>query len=503
MRLHARMDWRRGWRAALVAGLLGLPIFGVPAAAAGPVEDFEGSGVDRALDLQYELAGDLPLRNTPWVGTHNSFNSSAEMGTTLSTQDSNQQITILDQLEIDVRSLELDVHRFPSAEGGGFAPVICHARGGGEAHFGCSSEKTLAPVLEQIVTWLRLPANSDQVLLLYLEDHLDNADGYDQAAEVVSEKLGPLLYRPPASGCTELPYGLTRDGIAATGAQVIVVSDCGAGSGWPSVAFKWDEHKEERPFGYRDFPDCGPDFTRADLSVESDPLLRGHHPPDRDGRPARRRHHAADSGRDGALRRRPDRARPAAAQRRAPRGAGLELGRGPARPRALRVPGPRPRRVAGTLAHAGMLEAAPAGLPHRRWRLAARTSLRARDCRTPGLPKGRCGLRRAAHGFRGPASAPGDGERRRQAGLARVSPRRLQLGRARPALSGSTTAIGSERGPFGLSGRWSRAERPQVRRRSRAPRRELCPQSVPMGRPRDTERRRGDDAVSYLSSLLS
>ena len=255
------MDWRRGWRAALVAGLLGLPIFGVPAAAAGPVEDFEGSGVDRALDLQYELAGDLPLRNTPWVGTHNSFNSSAEMGTTLSTQDSNQQITILDQLEIDVRSLELDVHRFPSAEGGGFAPVICHARSGGEAHFGCSSEKTLAPVLEQIATWLRLPANSDQVLLLYLEDHLDNADGYDQAAEVVSEELGALLYRPPASGCTELPYGLTRDGIAATGARVIVVSDCGAGSGWPSVAFKWDEHKEERPFGYRDFPDCGPDFT--------------------------------------------------------------------------------------------------------------------------------------------------------------------------------------------------------------------------------------------------
>ena len=66
----------------------------------------------RQLDLQYELAGDVPMRNAPWVFTHNSYNSPAEMGLALSPQDSNQRITVVDQLDEGVRSLELDVHLF-------------------------------------------------------------------------------------------------------------------------------------------------------------------------------------------------------------------------------------------------------------------------------------------------------------------------------------------------------------------------------------------------------
>lgn len=265
------MRWGGRWRAAIAIGLVGLSVLGAQPAAAGPVEDFQGSWVDRALELQYALGGDVPLLNAPWIGTHNSFNSGAEMGNTLSAQDSNQKITIHDQLEIDIRSLELDVHRFPSAGGGGFAPVVCHARGGDQAHFGCSAEKTLGPVLDGIASWLRRPQNRDQVLLLYLEDHLDNEEGYDSAAAAVDQSLGDLLYRPPAGACTELPYEISRDAILATGAQAIIVSDCGVGSGWPSVVFKWDEHEEERPFGYRDFPDCGPDFT---LAVYQSKLVR-------------------------------------------------------------------------------------------------------------------------------------------------------------------------------------------------------------------------------------
>ena len=232
-----------------------------PAQAGDPGDD---AWAQRALELQYELGGDVGLANAPWVGTHNSYNSRAEMGPTLSNTDSNQQITIVDQLELGMRSLEIDVHLFPDPESLGYAPVVCHARGQDQAHFGCSIEKTLGPVLDGVADWLREPANRDQVLLLYLENHLDNEDGYDQGAAIVEDELGDLLYRPPAGGgCTELPYELTREEILAEDAQVIIVSGCGVGSAWPAVVHKWAQHVESRPFDYTDFPECGAEYTAA------------------------------------------------------------------------------------------------------------------------------------------------------------------------------------------------------------------------------------------------
>lgn len=218
----------------------------------------------RALGLQYELAGDVPLRNAPWVGTHNSFNSVAEMGPALSPLDSNQKLPLVDQLGLGVRSLELDVHWFPSARTGGFAPVVCHATG---EHGGCSVEKTLAEILGEISGWLR--ENRDQVLLLYLEDHLDAQEGHDAAAAVLEQELGAAIYRPAAGGgCAPTPLDLTRNQIRSTGAQVLIVSDCGSGTAWPAQVWSFADHEETRPRGYRDFPDCGPDFDRGTYDNE-------------------------------------------------------------------------------------------------------------------------------------------------------------------------------------------------------------------------------------------
>ena len=231
-----------------------------PATGASAATD--GDWARSALADQYELGSSLPLRNAPWVGTHNSFNSKAEMGPTLSAQDSNQQIDLVDQLDQGVRSLELDVHWFPSVRSG-LAPVVCHAA---DLHVGCSAEKPLASVLREIDEWLT--RHPDQVVLLYLEDHLDNEAGYDAAAADVESVLGARLFRPQAggrSGCVALPLDATRAQMRESGAQVVIVSSCGMGSKWPAVAFDWSEtHEEQRPVGYRDFPDCGPDFTRAD-----------------------------------------------------------------------------------------------------------------------------------------------------------------------------------------------------------------------------------------------
>jgi hypothetical protein len=223
---------------------------------------FQGSWVDRALGLQYRLAGDVALRNAPFIGTHNSFNSVAEMGLTTSTLDPNQQLTLVEQLNLDIRALELDVHWTVTPSTGQLAPVVCHAL---PNHFPCTTEKTLGPVLEEIDGWLREPRNAGQVLFLYLEDHLDNEAGYNAAAAIIQQKLGNLVYTPSSGGCMPLPLGLTRNEILAAGKQVIIVgnSPCGVGSAWPSLVFNWQDHLETRLSTFSDFPGCGNDYTRA------------------------------------------------------------------------------------------------------------------------------------------------------------------------------------------------------------------------------------------------
>jgi hypothetical protein len=234
-----------------------------PGTAAGA----DPAWTQRALQLQYELGSDLGFRDAPWVGTHNSYNSTAEMGPTLSAQDSNQRITLVDQLEEGMRSLELDLHYFPSAQGGGFDVVVCHARDRNEFHAGCTAEKTLAQVLDEISGWLR--AHPDQVLLLYLEDDIDQAEGYEAAGGVLEERLGDLVYRPqpPDGGCQELPLDASRDDVRAAGGQVVIVSDCGGAASWRSAVFTWETHRESQPRGFTEFPECGSEFTRADYEA--------------------------------------------------------------------------------------------------------------------------------------------------------------------------------------------------------------------------------------------
>lgn len=250
---------------ALATALISIAAAGAAGQDAGKRAE-NADWVQRALALQYELSGDVGYRDAPWVGTHNSFNSPAEVGDTLSAGDPNQQIPIVDQLDLGVRSIELDVHWFTRPGAGGKAVVVCHARGADEGHAGCTTEPTLDVVLDPIVAWLRQPANRDQVLNVHLQDELENAEGYDAAAAILEQKLGDLLYRPaapPGGECTQLPFGLSRDDVRAAGAQVVLVSDCGPGSRWPAVIFDWaDTHEEDRPLGYREFPECDQEVGR-------------------------------------------------------------------------------------------------------------------------------------------------------------------------------------------------------------------------------------------------
>ena len=256
------------WAKVVASAVLAATAMLAAAAPAAAAAAGDPDSTRRALALQYELAGDVPLRNAPWVYTHNSFNSVAEMGPTLSDQDPNQQITIVDQLDEGVRHLEIDTHLFASPSDprvGPQGPVVCHAT---DPAVGCTAEKPLVVVLRQIRGWL--DRHRDQVLLLYLESHLQSEAGYDAGAASIEEALGGRVYRPPSEGakCDGMPLELTREQVLAAGRQVLAIGPCGEGTRWPSYVFDEEARQtgsDNAPFA--DFPGCGPDYTRAEYDA--------------------------------------------------------------------------------------------------------------------------------------------------------------------------------------------------------------------------------------------
>jgi hypothetical protein len=246
------------------------------------VDDYQSSDVHRRLALQYALAGDVPFANAPWLGTHNSFNNTDEFPTASHT-DSNQQLSLVDQLRIDMRKLEIDVHWVRSARAGGdYAPVVCHARGADEMHAGCTTERLLGDVMAPVAGWLN--GHPDQVLLLYIEDNVQQStlegrvsasDGHAETARVLEHALvsadgsRSLVYHPPAgAGCAALPLSLTRDAVLAAGAQVVIVSGCDGSAGWRQAIFDWNPSHQESGGGSWSCPAEGtPERTVYDATL--------------------------------------------------------------------------------------------------------------------------------------------------------------------------------------------------------------------------------------------
>jgi hypothetical protein len=235
------------------------------------VSAYHGGWLHRAAAFQYRLGNGLPLVSTQWLGTHNSFNSVRD-SLTLSHMDSNQQLTLTQQLDIDMRSLELDVHFVPSVEtDGSKAVVVCHGESPSQENFGCTNEPRLVHVLPEIATWLN--AHRDQVVLLYLEDELGDPAGYTQTVSALDSILrhpdgSSMIYRPSGSemtakGCANLPLGISRDDVLGRGAQVVLVGNCR--SGWAPDVYSWDDNHVESGStpDYRPFPACDSTYPRS------------------------------------------------------------------------------------------------------------------------------------------------------------------------------------------------------------------------------------------------
>ena len=229
------------------------------------VDEYENTWVPRALALQRGLDDGLPLQEELWTHTHNSYNSEA-YPPTFSGLDPNQLYSIGEQLRMGIRAIELDLHWAPSLDGlpddGGKAPIVCHGQapavGPVVVHAGCSTEVHMRVRLAEVADWL--DANPNDVLMIYLENHLDDDPlAHQRASEALEETLGGLVYRPTSTGCQALPMDTSRAQIHATGARVILTGNCGPGA-WTSWVFergpRWDEGSSPEGVDYPDYPAC-------------------------------------------------------------------------------------------------------------------------------------------------------------------------------------------------------------------------------------------------------
>lgn len=229
---------------------------------------YESSWVHRALRLQEHLDRDEPLINSLVPHTHNSANSTA-YGPSVSTFDPNQRYTIGDQLRMDIRGIELDLHWAPSLAGsldtGGNAVVLCHGTsvpvGDLVIHVGCSIDMVLSEGLVEIRDFLAAPENADQVVLLYLENQLDgDPTGHAEAVAALEEILGDMVFRPPPGvegDCTDIAMNRSRQDVLDAGAQIVLVGNCGPGE-WSDWVFERGPAWNESGYGgsYPAYPDC-------------------------------------------------------------------------------------------------------------------------------------------------------------------------------------------------------------------------------------------------------
>src|SRR5438270_8902947 len=204
------------------------------------LQAYESSWTHRALSLQRGLDDAAPLVEEQLPHTHNSFNASSyTLGSTsyyptLTNQDPNQVYSLTDQLRMDVRAVEIDLHWMPSpyaaangrTDTGGKWVTMCHGNNDTVTgvHVGCTWDRPFEDGLTEVRAWLDL--NPDQVIMLYLENQLtdesggNNQQAHDIAASIIADKLGAKVYRPPAGQpCADMPLGASRDDIRNAGPQ--------------------------------------------------------------------------------------------------------------------------------------------------------------------------------------------------------------------------------------------------------------------------------------------
>ncbi len=237
--------------------------------SAGEIEDFERSWTAQALAHQRKLDLYAPLADATFITTHNSYNASdySNLG---SYWDPNHVYSISKQLRMGVRCMEFDVHEFFSTDGWpwewGTELLLCH---GTDDHLGCSTfDRQFSEGLREVRDFLNRPENAEEVVLIYLEEHID--DAFSDAVNVLRAYFGDKIFKP-IGGCQGIPMDISKADILAAGKQIMFMTDgcrngtfnewvftgVGNANGFPS----------SNPNRFENYPNCGP-FSREQYQSE-------------------------------------------------------------------------------------------------------------------------------------------------------------------------------------------------------------------------------------------
>ncbi|MCP4129836.1 MAG: hypothetical protein GY754_02350 [bacterium] len=187
---------------------------------ASDVDTYQSSWEHKAFTQQRNLDLHAPLKDAVFFGTHNSYNASAYTNAG-SYWDPNQIYSIYDQLRLESRFLELDVHYWFSMDGWPWEWKTKLLLSHGQEYVGASSfDRELSEGLSEINSWIRQAENSGEVLMLYFEDYMDGE--YGKFVDALENSIGDLVYKPGT--CQNIPVNLSKADILNSGKQIIIVS---------------------------------------------------------------------------------------------------------------------------------------------------------------------------------------------------------------------------------------------------------------------------------------
>jgi Concanavalin A-like lectin/glucanases superfamily/NedA-like, galactose-binding domain len=201
----------------------------------------------KAIRSQSRVAMDVPMRLASFPNTHNSFNAN-DYSDGISYIDPNHKITIVNQLNLGIRGIEMDLHNYNNDV------TLCHDGGKtGEAHLGCFyGDRNFGEGLADLMLYFEiLDHKENEVILLYLENHLydedksDSSDySYSQAIDYLETYIGDLIYKPEykcqtfnSPENTDDVVHLSKNDILAAGKNIILI---GAESGGNSDSCNTD-----------------------------------------------------------------------------------------------------------------------------------------------------------------------------------------------------------------------------------------------------------------------
>lgn len=169
---------------------------------------------ETASDINEALALAAPVRQANVLTAHNAYNSTAYFSGQL-IPGPNQRRALIEQLQLGVRSFELDVRA------AGDHTRVCHA-----TDCNTTSVTSVRRLLAEIDSWLKGADNND-VVFIYLEDNIaGNPAGYQQLQRDIAF-LGDLVYTP---GTCLSGAGLTLQQLLQQGKRIFFYKD-GAADG--------------------------------------------------------------------------------------------------------------------------------------------------------------------------------------------------------------------------------------------------------------------------------